>query len=246
MTLTARHALITGGSRGIGRGIAFKLADHGVHVAINYLRDEASAKATLEQVRARGGDGFTVQADVGQPAEIERLFARVRAEFGSLDIFIANARTEVGTFYEPPFAISLDKWDTAMNSQAKAFLVGVREAQALMPDGGRIIAITYAPGGRYRTPQGFSVNIGVETPEISMLELAEKLAVLARELFGYKGKVVRQESEDKDYLTDNPNRRCPILAKARTELGFDPQISLDDGLRRSLLWYAANREAAEG
>ncbi len=146
MTITARHALVTGGSRGIGRGIALKLAEHGVHVAINYLKDEASAKATLEQVRARGADGFIVQADVCQPEQIERLFDRVRDEFGSLDIFVANARTDVGTFYEPPMAISLDKWDTAMDSQAKAFLVGVREAATLMPDGGRVIAITYAPG----------------------------------------------------------------------------------------------------
>ena len=74
MTITARHALVTGGSRGIGRGIALKLADHGVLVAINYLKDEASAKATLEQVRSRGADGFTVQADVSQPAQVERLF----------------------------------------------------------------------------------------------------------------------------------------------------------------------------
>jgi NAD(P)-dependent dehydrogenase (short-subunit alcohol dehydrogenase family) len=94
MTIAARHALVTGGSRGIGRGIALKLADHGVHVAINYLRDEASAKATLEQIRARGADGFTVQADVSQPSQIERLFGRVRDEFGSLDIFVANARTD--------------------------------------------------------------------------------------------------------------------------------------------------------
>src|SRR2546429_1194735 len=132
MTITARHALVTGGSRGIGRGIALKLADHGVHVAINYLRDEASAKATLEQVRARGADGFTVQADVCQPPQIERLFGRVRDEFGSLDIFVSNARTDVGSFYEPPMAISLDKWDTAMNSQARAFLIGVREAATLI------------------------------------------------------------------------------------------------------------------
>src|SRR5436853_290807 len=48
MTITARHALVTGGSRGIGRAIALKLADHGVHVAINYLKDERSAQATLE------------------------------------------------------------------------------------------------------------------------------------------------------------------------------------------------------
>ena len=72
MTITARHALITGGSRGIGRGIALKLAEQGVHIAVNYLRDEASAKTTLEQVRARGSDGFTVQADVSQPADVER------------------------------------------------------------------------------------------------------------------------------------------------------------------------------
>jgi dTDP-glucose 4,6-dehydratase/UDP-glucuronate decarboxylase len=93
---------------------------------------------------------------------------------------------------------------------------------------------------------GESYNIGVEEPEISMLNVAEKMAALGGELFGYKGKVVRQESGDKDYVTDNPNRRCPILTKARSELGYDPQVSLDEGLRRSLLWYSENREAAEG
>jgi enoyl-[acyl-carrier protein] reductase III len=155
MTITARHALVTGGSRGIGRGIALKLADHGVLVAINYLKDEASAKATLEQVRSRGADGFTIQADVSQPAQIERLFSRVRSEFGGLDIFVANARPEVGAFYQPPMSIGLDQWDAAMDSQAKAFLIGVREADKLMPDNGRIIAITYAPGGRYGSWQSW-------------------------------------------------------------------------------------------
>ena len=124
MTITARHALVTGGSRGIGRGVTLKLADHGVYVAINYLKDEASAKATLEQVRSRGADGFTVQADVSQPAQVERLFDRVRSEFGSLDIFVANARPEVGAFYQPPASIGLDQWDAAMSSQATAFLIG--------------------------------------------------------------------------------------------------------------------------
>jgi NAD(P)-dependent dehydrogenase (short-subunit alcohol dehydrogenase family) len=79
MTITARHALVTGSSRGIGRGIALKLADQGVHVAINYLKDEASARATLEQVRARGADGFIVQADVCKPDQVDRLLDRVRA-----------------------------------------------------------------------------------------------------------------------------------------------------------------------
>jgi NAD(P)-dependent dehydrogenase (short-subunit alcohol dehydrogenase family) len=168
MTITARHALVTGGSRGIGRGITLKLADHGVYVAINYLKDEASAKATLEQVRSRGADGFTVQADVSQPAEVERLFSRVRSEFGSLDIFVASARPEVGAFYQPPMSIGLDQWDAAMNSQAKAFLIGVREAEKLMPDNGRIIAITYAPGGRYGSWQAW-VGMGAAKSALETL-----------------------------------------------------------------------------
>lgn len=168
MTITARHALVTGGSRGIGRGIALKLADHGVHVAINYLKDEASAKATLEQVRLRGADGFTVQADVSQPAQVERLFGRVRDEFGSLDIFVANARPEVGAFYQPPLSIGLDQWDAAMNSQAKGFLIGVREAEKLIPDNGRIIAITYAPGGRYGSWQSW-VGMGAAKSALETL-----------------------------------------------------------------------------
>ena len=168
MTITARHALVTGGSRGIGRGIALKLADHGVLVAINYVKDEASAKATLEQVRSRGADGFTVQADVSQPAQVERLFSRVRSEFGSLDIFVANARPEVGAFYQPPMSIGLDQWDAAMNSQAKAFLIGVREAEKLMPDNGRIVAITYAPGGRYGSWQSW-VGMGAAKSALETL-----------------------------------------------------------------------------
>jgi len=92
---------------------------------------------------------------------------------------------------------------------------------------------------------GEAYNIGVEKPEISMLELAEKIVAQARVLFGYQGKIVRQQSADKDYLLDNPNRRCPIIDKARTELGYNPAIQIDEGLSRSLLWYAGNRIAEE-
>lgn len=90
-----------------------------------------------------------IQADVCRPEEIARMFRKVKDEFGSLDIFISNARTEAPTFYQPTMEITLDKWDTAVDSQAKAFLVGVREASELMREGGRVIAITYAPGGRF-------------------------------------------------------------------------------------------------
>jgi UDP-glucuronate decarboxylase len=89
-----------------------------------------------------------------------------------------------------------------------------------------------------RGRDGEPYNIGVEEPEVSMLELAERMAALGAELFGYEGKVTRQVSGDPEYLTDNPVRRCPDIAKARNELGYDPSVGLDEGLRRSLLWYA--------
>jgi UDP-glucuronate decarboxylase len=92
---------------------------------------------------------------------------------------------------------------------------------------------------------GEAYNIGTETPEISMAELADRVVALAQELFDYGGQVVRQESSDKAYLVDNPNRRCPIIDKARTELGYEPGITVEEGLRRSLIWYRDNAEAAE-
>ncbi len=92
---------------------------------------------------------------------------------------------------------------------------------------------------------GEAYNIGADAPEISMVDLAQKVTELAKDLFGYNGKVVRQVSADKDYLVDNPNRRCPVITKARTELGYNPGISLDEGLRRSLIWYYDNQEAEE-
>lgn len=92
---------------------------------------------------------------------------------------------------------------------------------------------------------GEAYNIGVESPEISMAQLAELMARLGRELFGYAGRVICQPSPDPDYLVDNPNRRCPVITKARTELGYHPQVTLEEGLRRSLLWYAENRDATD-
>lgn len=92
---------------------------------------------------------------------------------------------------------------------------------------------------------GEAYNVGVVEPEISMIDLARMMTSLGRELFGYNGKVVRQVSDDKQYLVDNPNRRRPIILKARTELGYNPQVSLEEGLRRSLIWYSANLAASD-
>ena len=92
---------------------------------------------------------------------------------------------------------------------------------------------------------GEAYNIGVEKPEISMKELAETIVDLSKELFGYKGNVVTKTSDEKDYLIDNPNRRCPRIEKAKKDLGYSPSISLREGLKRSLIWYQSNQDSEE-
>jgi nucleoside-diphosphate-sugar epimerase len=88
-------------------------------------------------------------------------------------------------------------------------------------------------------------NIGIEGPEISMRSLAEKMVEQGRDLFGYTGRLVREANVEAVYLVDNPNRRCPNIEKARTELGYNPTILVDEGLRRLLCWYQHNRTAEE-
>src|SRR5512140_3163702 len=98
MALDGKYALITGSSRGIGRGIALALAESGVKVGVHYFQNQAAAKETLEQVRKRGSDCFLVQADVTQPKQIAEIFRKLKTEFGHLDIFISNARPEASKF----------------------------------------------------------------------------------------------------------------------------------------------------
>src|SRR2546426_5511279 len=101
-------ALITGSSRGIGRGIAFKLAASGARVAVHYYQNETAAKDTLAEIRKLGSDGFVVQGDVSQPEQIERIFQKVKNEFGRLDVFVSNARPEIPAFFQAPMEVSLE------------------------------------------------------------------------------------------------------------------------------------------
>lgn len=92
---------------------------------------------------------------------------------------------------------------------------------------------------------GEPYNIGTESPEISMADLADRIVAVGRELLGYTGEVVRKQSDEKDYLVDNPQRRCPSIAKARAELGYAPTVGLDEGLRRTMVWYHQNPHAED-
>ena len=136
LALTGKRALVTGSSRGIGRGIALRLAERGARVAINYLQDEAAAAQTLAGVRARGAQGLVVQADVTRPEAIAGMFAQVKEAFGGLDIFVSNALGDLLGFMAPPLDCTLDQWEAAHAAQARAFFVGRARRRGSWPTGG--------------------------------------------------------------------------------------------------------------
>lgn len=78
-------------------------------------------------------------------------------------------------------------------------------------------------------------NIGSDSDEMSITQLAEIYRQLGNELFGYEKKIVYKQHHDKDYLTDNPNRRCPDITKARNLLGFNPEFNVTKGIKRYLI-----------
>ncbi|MEQ9126323.1 MAG: SDR family oxidoreductase, partial [Alphaproteobacteria bacterium] len=89
--MTRKVVLVTGGSRGIGAAACRLLGGDGWSVAVNYVSDAAAAAATAAEVEAAGGEAMTVQADMGDPAAIARMFEAVDAKWGRLDALVNNA-----------------------------------------------------------------------------------------------------------------------------------------------------------
>ena len=110
--LHGKFALVTGGSRGIGRGIAIELAREGADVAINYRRDEEAARETIAEIEALGRTGHAVQADVAEWAQVERMVPKVLAQFGRLDVVVANAGVASRT--QTVWDMDIDHWNRVM------------------------------------------------------------------------------------------------------------------------------------
>lgn len=85
-------------------------------------------------------------------------------------------------------------------------------------------------------------NIGIEEPEITVSDLANLYAATGNEIFNYAGKIILSPPPEPEYLTHNPNRRCPNIAKARRMLGYDPEIRIDQGVRKFLLFLKHEKE----
>ena len=139
LSLEGKNALVTGGSRGIGRAIGERLAADGATVVINYARNEQLAQEVVKAVSAKGGKGMGIQADVSKPAEVRRLFGEAEKAIGPLDVVIANA----GVYLSKPLIENTEAdYDYVFDINTRGVFFTLQEAARRVHDGGRIIAIS--------------------------------------------------------------------------------------------------------
>jgi NAD(P)-dependent dehydrogenase (short-subunit alcohol dehydrogenase family) len=221
MWLKGKAALITGASRGIGRGIATKLAENGAaKICINYLTNEAAANETLSVIRQAGADGFICKADVSDPAAIERMYEQIRSKFGTLDVLVSNARIELATgFYQSPLEIPLDKFELTFNSQVRAFHVLTRHMVDMLPTegGARIVAISYSPSGRTGSWQPWAA-MGAAKAALDALARYYAVALAQR---GVTVNVVSPGATDDSVLSGLPSEIFQMI-KDWHESGWTP------------------------
>jgi 3-oxoacyl-[acyl-carrier protein] reductase len=144
MSLSGRTALVTGGSRGIGRAVALKLAREGAEVVVTATSLERAQK-TADEITALGGKALAVKVDVSNTSDVEALFARITEVFGKLDILVNNAGiTRDGLLMRMKEA----DWDAVLDTNLKGAFVCTREAVKLMgkAKGGSIVNISSVVG----------------------------------------------------------------------------------------------------
>lgn len=172
--LTGRTALVTGGSRGVGRAVCIALAERGADVAINYNSNEDAANETAEAVRALGRRAETYRADVGTREACESLAERALADFGAIDIFVNNAGIGATTLGRPLIA-DTDPADMrrlfATNCFAAFHLCQLLVPQMRERDRGDVVMISSIQG------QVYGETSGTYSPAKAALEaLAHTLA----------------------------------------------------------------------
>jgi 3-oxoacyl-[acyl-carrier protein] reductase len=145
--LAGKVAIVTGGSRGIGKAVVDLLSSFGTNVVVNYVRDEQAAAQTIDLARGRGAGAVAIRADVAQLAEAERLVDETRRRFGRIDFLICNAGIWEGG---PVESISEELWDKTFDINLKGTWSVCRAAVPIMKQqkSGRIVMVSSTAGQR--------------------------------------------------------------------------------------------------
>ena len=207
--LSNKVALITGGSRGIGRAIARRLAAAGVDVVINYLRHNKEADELVEEVRALGRRAYAVRANVAEEEGLDRIFATIHQEFGRLDIMVSNAASGV---LRPALEIQRKHWQWTLDINAGTLIPLIQRAVPLMPQGGKVIAISSL--GAVRALPNYSV-VGASKAALESLvrHISTEVAPLGINVNVLSAGVVDTDAlkhfPNRDWILENSRERTP-------------------------------------
>jgi 3-oxoacyl-[acyl-carrier protein] reductase len=148
-TLEGKVALVTGGSRGIGAGIAKRLASDGADIAITYTKGADAAALVIKEIESKGRKAIAIQADAADADAVQAAVEKTVATFGRLDVLVNNAGTAIPKRFEET---SLEELDRVININVRGTLVATQAALKHMSNGGRIIMIGSCVGERVMTP----------------------------------------------------------------------------------------------
>ncbi len=209
--LTGKVALVTGGSRGIGRAIAIRLAQNGVDIVVNYVRHKKDGLATASEVEKLGRRCILVKGNVAKEADVAQMFDIISKEFGKLDILVSNAASGV---LKPVMELTERHWNWAMDINARALLTLVQHGIPLMDPGGKVLAVSSL--GAVRAIENYTT---VGASKAALESLVRHLAVELGEK-GINVNTVSAGAVDTDALKHFPNREEILeTARQRTPLG---------------------------
>ena len=147
-SLKGKVALVTGGTKGIGRAVALRLARAGCDVAVNYFRSRDAADKTVAELQELGSNAIAIRSNVGKHELLHKVFEQIREKYGKLDILISNAALGL---YTSALKIDDKAWDLSMHTNAQAFLLCVQHCIDMMPDGAKIVSLSSLGSHRYIT-----------------------------------------------------------------------------------------------
>ena len=169
--LSGLCALITGGSRGIGRAAALLLARSGADVAITYHTRAREADATAAEIRSLGRRAFVLGGDLADPEVAQRLASGIEREFGGLDIFVANAG--IWPAEEVRLAdMPVKRWRTTVQANLDSVFVSTRAVLPLLRPGGRVVIVSSTAGQR-----GEAFHSDYAATKGALISLTKSLAI---------------------------------------------------------------------